>query len=325
MNLLSLGHAHPANAIDNALLAGLGMDAQWIESRIGIESRRTVLPLELLARCGAPDPAAARAHAIETPTDLGVRAAKMALDRAGLRASDIGLVLANCCTPFETVPSEAQRIACALQCPAVAYDVFGACPAFALHLTHLCDLRPERVPEHVLCISTAAFTTVVDYAASKADAAILGDGAAAWIVNPRQPGRLRILEAHYDTDASRSRAVVLPTDGHFQQDGRLVRSFSVRNTVENLRGLEARFSLDWERDRFIGHQANVVMLESVCRAAKVPAAAHWSSAREFGNQAGAGAPATLSMNLDALQPDQRVAVVVLGAGLAWGHVVMETT
>ena len=70
-------------------------------------------------------------------TDLGVKAAELALKKVGLTAQDVGMVIVNCCTPRDTIPGEAMRIAERIGCPGVAFDVYTACPAFALHIDFL--------------------------------------------------------------------------------------------------------------------------------------------------------------------------------------------
>src|SRR5690606_212376 len=109
LHIVGMGHAHPDTEITNELLEdlGTGTNAEWIRHHIGIETRRSVLPLDYIRETKNADPRRALEVAQRTPTDLGVAAARMALERAGLAASDIGLVIGNCCTPFETTPAEA--------------------------------------------------------------------------------------------------------------------------------------------------------------------------------------------------------------------------
>lgn len=324
LHIVGCGHAHPPTEITTAFLVSLdtGTTAEWIEKYIGIDVRRTVLPLDYLRDTKNQDPRAAIEAATHSPTDLGAAAARMALARAGLAVDQIGLVIANCCAPRQTTPSEAQRIACALELAAPAFDVFTACPAFALHLDLLSSYRPERLPEYTLCVSTACVTETVNYS-DRTDGAIWGDGAAAWIVAKDDARGLRVLETSYQTDPKRCQAVIIDRQGFFGQDGRAVRHFSTAQTVRLLRRLERDFEIDWAKTTFIGHQANFAMLSSICKNRGIPDAQHWTNVRDRGNQAGAGAPATLSMHWDELQPGQRIAVAVVGAGLSWGSAVLE--
>jgi len=324
LSILGMGHCHPEGVIDNQFLEDLdiGTTAAWIKEKIGIDTRRTTLPLDYIRQTRNQDYRQALAVATMTPTDMGVKASEMALERAGLKTENIGLVIANCCTPAQTAPAESQRIAKRLNIQAPAYDVFTACPVFALHMHYLNSFKEETLPDYVLCVSTAALTQKVNYN-DRSDGAIWGDGAAAWIVSPRKKGKLSVLHTSFAADPLRSDAVVVDTYGFFRQDGRAVRDFSVRQTVRLIKALEGNFELDWSKDVFIGHQANATMLSQITNNRKIPDSNHWYNVDTIGNQAGAGAPATLSMHWDEVKVGQKVAVAVLGAGLSWGSVLLE--
>jgi 3-oxoacyl-[acyl-carrier-protein] synthase-3 len=71
--------------------------------------------------------------------------------------------------------------------------------------------------------------------------------------------------------------------------------------------------------KFIGHQANLMMLDTVCRRCGIEEENHWYNVRDFGNIGCAGAPSVLSQHWDELHSDVSVAVVVVGSGLTWAH------
>lgn len=324
LHIVGMGYCHPKTEITNQFLEDLnvGTNAQWIMEKIGIEKRLSTLPLDYIRETRNQDPRQALKVASMTPTDLGFKAAEMALERAGLSPDQIGLLICNTCTPNQTSPAEALRLASRLGCSkAQAYDVQTACPAFALHVDYLNSFREEALPDYVLCVSTAAMTQHVNYN-DRTDGAIWGDGAAAWIVS-RKEGRLRIIDSSYSADPSRCEAVVLDTFGYFHQDGRAVRDFSVRQTVRLIKSVELRYQIDWTRDVFIGHQANATMLEQITNNREIPPTNHWHNVRTTGNQAGAGAPASLAMNWEKIVTGQKIVVAVVGAGLSWGSVLLE--
>ncbi|MFN4896714.1 MAG: 3-oxoacyl-ACP synthase III family protein [Pseudomonadota bacterium] len=324
LHILGMGTCHPKTAIDNHFLEALdvGTNAQWIEEKIGILERVTTLPADYIKTTRNQDPRMAKEVTSATAVDLGVAAAGQALTQAGISVADIGLVIVNCCAPEQTVPGEAVRIAERLGIAAEAYDVYTACPAFALHIDFLRNFDEAKLPEFVLCISTATMTHHVNYN-DRSDGAIWGDGAAAWIVSARQPGKLEILDSTYTADPTRSAAVVVDSYQFFHQDGRAVRDFSVRQTVRLVKAIEERYPIDWNRDVFIGHQANRTMLEQITNNREIPPANHWHNVTYLGNQAGAGAPASLCMHWDKLTPGQHIIVAVVGAGLSWGSIVMR--
>lgn len=326
LHILGMGYSHPKNIIDNKFLEDLdvGTNEQWILEKIGIVTRVTTLPLDYIRSTRNQDPREAVKVASMTPTDLGSDAARMALEIAGIKPEQVGLVLCNCCTPNQSAPAESTRIAQRLKIKAKSFDLFTACPAFALHVDFLNGYRPEALPDYILCVSTATLTQHVNYN-DRSDGAIWGDGAAAWVVSPRQSGKLKVVFSSFTSDPSRCDAVVVNTFGHFHQDGRAVRDFSVRQTVRLIKQMEESFPLDWQRDVFIGHQANATMLEQITNNRGIPASNHWHNVKMIGNQAGASAPAVLAMHWDQIVPNQKIAVAVVGAGLSWGSVLLEST
>lgn len=324
LSICGMGNYHPKTVINNQFLEDLdtGTTAEWIMDKIGIETRLSVLPLDYIRDTRNGDPRAAIEVSSETPTEMGIKASRQAMERAGIGPDDIGMVICNNCTPLQTGPSEAQRIAGQLGLKVVAYDVFTACPAFALHVDFLRNFKEEALPDYVLCVSTAALTQKVDYN-DRTDGAIWGDGAAAWIVSPRQSGKLKVQSSFYAADPTRCQAVVVDTYGYFHQDGRAVRDFSVRQTVRLIRKMEEESEIDWSRDIFIGHQANRTMLQQITNNRKIPDSNHWHNVTHAGNQAGAGAPAALSEHWEKIESGQKIAVAVVGAGLSWGSILME--
>src|SRR5689334_13267102 len=134
--LHSIGHFHPDNVIDNRFLEGLdiGTSDQWIVERTGIRSRRTVLPLSYILETRNRDPRAADGASLLTNAETGCRAASVALQRAGLKNSDIGLVISGSSSPRTSAPAEACIIANALGIEAPAMDINSACSTFAVQL-----------------------------------------------------------------------------------------------------------------------------------------------------------------------------------------------
>ena len=324
LHINGMGYAHPEVLLDNKFIEDLnvGTDNQWIMDKIGIEKRLVSLPLDYIKESCNRDPRQAREHALTSPTELAVRAADMALQRAGITRAQIGMVVCNCCTPYATAPAEAQRIAGSMGMDALAYDVFTACPAVVLLADFVKKFKEHRLPDYILCVSTATLTHCVNFS-DRTDVAIWGDGAAAWVLSPRHAGKLDVKYTYYRSDPTRCQAVAIDTYGFFHQDGRAIRDFSVRQTVRLIRAIESDFSIDWSRDVFIGHQANATMLQQITNNRDIPEASHWHNVTYRGNQAGAGAPASLAERWDDIRSGQKIVVALVGAGLSWGSMVLE--
>ncbi len=325
LSILGMGFSHPENQVTNDFILSLGIDTsrEWILDKIGIERRLTSLPESYISETKNADPTLAPLHATDTPLSLAVRATDQACDRAGIKADQIGLIITNTCTPRATLPSESARIRQAIGADAAAsYDVFSACPAFALHIDYLRQREESALPEYILMISTGTMTQHVNYT-DRTDPAIWADGASACIVSTRHQGKLKVLASTFTADPTRSAAVVVDTYGHFHQDGRAVRDFSVRQTVRMIKSMEEEHGLDWSKDIFIGHQANATMLQQIIGNRSIPQENHWSNVTMIGNQAGASASIVLAQHWDQIKPGMKIVVAVVGAGLSWGSVLLE--
>lgn len=328
MHILGMGYAHPSYTISNPFIEAMdiGTNEEWIMNYIGVKNRQISIPKEYIAETRNQDTRKAREVASISAAGLGADAARMCLERAGVLPKDIGLVIVNCCTPKSGFPSEAGRIADLIGAhQAKVYDVFSACPAFALHMDYVRHFEDGSLPKYILCLSAATMTHKVNYN-DRSDAAIWADGAAAYLLSPSEKGPLELVDSHFQADPLRCDAVVVPTNSHFKQDGRAVRDFSVRQTVRLIKRIEDEHKIDWTKDIFVGHQANKTMLDQITNNRDIPDSNHWWNVTDIGNQAGASAPAVLAMNWDkvkALSAGTRVVVTVVGAGLSWGSVVMR--
>jgi 3-oxoacyl-[acyl-carrier-protein] synthase III len=318
LHLHGLGHFHPENEISNEFLETLdiGTNDSWIVERVGIRSRRTVLSLDYIRETRNRDPRAASEASVYSNAEMGARAAEMALRRAGVAKEEIGMVIAGSSAPDTVSPAEACNIACALGLEVPAFDVHSACTSFLALLWVLAIARPEELPPFVLAVVTEGMTRTVDFS-DRSAAVLWGDAAAAAVVSTRLPGRARIVGTRLDSSPLGSGKVAVPRAGHFRQEGRTVQTFAIHKTVRLFQELWNDFHEDERAFHFVAHQANLRMLESVCRQCEIPAERHHSNVERFGNTAAAGAPSVISMAWDRWTSGDDVALAAVGSGLTW--------
>ncbi|MGZ3694264.1 MAG: 3-oxoacyl-ACP synthase III family protein [Bdellovibrionota bacterium] len=321
--LHGLGHFHPENVIDNAFLASLGIetDDQWIMDRVGIRTRRTILPLDYIRETKNSNPLEAKSVALYTNAKTAAKAAQMALTRAGLELKDIGMVVAGCCSPDNSIPAEACVIAAELGLNVPAFDLNSACSSFAVQLHNLRAMRPEALPDYVLVVNAENNTKIVDYS-DRRTAVLWGDCTTAAIVSTRKPSRFAVTYSTIASDPSGWDKVVIPTGGKFSQNGHAVQTFAIRKSIATLSLLRGK-ARDPAKLFFIGHQANRTMLNSICERAEVPTDRHLFSVDEFGNCGAAGAPSTFSLNWNAFKKGDEIGLVVVGSGLTWGGLLFD--
>lgn len=321
--LHGVGHFHPENQIDNAFLEALdiGTTEEWITTRVGIRNRRTVLPLDYIKQTKNEDLRAAQEAALYSNAETGKRAALMAIERAGLSPSDIGMVVAGDCSPDTCIPSEAGRIAKLLGLEVPAFDLHAACSTFGAHV-HVLDAMGAALPEYVLVVSPENTTRITDYS-DRASAILFGDATSAAVVSTKVPGRARVSYNTFGSSPAGADEVCIPRTGHFYQNGSAVQKFAIKKMSGLLGELQERVGEARSRLVYVGHQANLTMLEAVCKRCEVPPERHFFNIVEYGNQAAAGAPVVLSQRWDELAPGSLVGLVVVGSGLSWASMLIE--
>ena len=329
LHIHGVGHFHPENVLDNKFLEELdiGTNDAWIMERVGIAARRTVLPLDYIRATKNADVRAGHEAALYTNVETGRRAALHALARAELSPQDIGLVIAGGCAPEMAIPSEACRIAAALEIEAPAIDINSACSSFGAQLHVAAAMgRGGGLPPYTLIVNPENTTRVVDYA-DRATAVLWGDGTSAAVVSSEMPARVRVASTSLASSPAGWKAVTIPRAGHFAQDGGAVQRFAIKTTLDCLDGIlpaaRARAAETGGTLRFIGHQANRLMLESIVRRIAIDDAQHWHNVIDYGNTGAAGAPTVLSQHWDELRTGDQVCLVVVGSGLTWSSLHLE--
>ena len=316
--LHGLGHFHPPNEITNRFLEDLdiGTNDEWILDRVGIHSRRTILDLDYIRTTRNQDLRGAAEASTHDNMALGRAAAEMAIARAGIAPADIGMVIGGGSVPESLTPADAAWIAGSLGIEAPAFDVNSACTSFLVQIWLLQMMRPEALPEFILIVVPEAVTRVVSYS-DRSSAVIWGDGSSAAVISTKVPGRAEILGARMESGPAGAAKVVVPRLGFFAQDGRAVQMFAIRKTDKVYRELRDDYRVEGRALHFVGHQANMRMLQAVCKRAGIPAGNHHCNVEQRGNTAAAGSPSVVSARWEEWTDNDDIAMVGVGAGLTW--------
>lgn len=323
--LHGLGHYYPENIITNRFLEDLdiGTTEDWIMERVGIRTRRTSLPLDYIRQTKNGDLRAAFDISSCDNMKSGAAAARMAIERAGIGAEDIGLVISGSSAPDTLTPAEAAMIAAELGIECTCFDLNSACTTFGMQIDFLSRMKDTALPPYVLLVNPENLTRSIDYT-DRGTAVLFGDGSAAAVVSAAVPSQMKFTACHCDTKASGCRKVNISRLGYFGQDGSAVQGFAIRKTTESIRMLQASFPSDnGNRFIFIGHQANLGMLRTVCERAGITPVNHWHNVVEFGNTGASGAPAVLSRYWHDLRGGDHVAMALVGGGLTWVHLMLQ--
>jgi 3-oxoacyl-[acyl-carrier-protein] synthase-3 len=316
--LHGIGHFHPENEISNQFLEDLdiGTNDQWIIDRVGIRSRRTVLPLDYIRETKNAEPRDAMDAALYSNAEIGRRATEIAISRAGIEKSDVGMLIGGTSLMDTTSPAESCNIAQALGLEVPAFDVNSACTSFYVQLYLLSKMQPDLLPDYIVIAVTDCLTKAVDYS-DRSSAVLWGDGAAAAVVSTRHPARARIEGNTMASSPAGYDKVVVPRHGFFHQEGRTVQTFGIKRMTRLLNNMKGQYEDPDRTFNFVGHQANHRMLESVCKHCKIPEERHFSNVEWFGNTASASSASVVSMEWDKWRDGDDVAVVGVGSGLTW--------
>jgi 3-oxoacyl-[acyl-carrier-protein] synthase-3 len=294
--VIGLGHKLPDRVVPNGPIAArIGVDADWIVRRTGIRERRYA----------APD---------ERTVDLAVAAARRALTDAGLRATDIDLILVATMTPDELTPNTAPLVADALGLRVAAFDIGSACTGWLSALSMAAAQIETGRSERALVIGAEVLSRITNFD-DKRTASLFGDGAGA--VGP-------ILLA---SDGSMGEAIVAThTERQLIMDGHTTFNMAVKvlvdSTYEALERAEA--TLD-DIDLFIYHQANGRIIKAVAERLELPGERVADYVGETGNTSAASIPLTLSLLREdgRLRSGQKLVLSAVGAGFTWGAGVVD--
>jgi 3-oxoacyl-[acyl-carrier-protein] synthase-3 len=183
-------------------------------------------------------------------------------------------------------------------------------------------MDPAKLPEFVLVVTAEPMTKTVDYA-DRSSAVLWGDGAVAAVFSTRHSGVAEILGTRLLSDPMGNAKVVVPRLGHFRQEGRTVQTFAIRKTSDLYLATREEFANDARRLHFVGHQANLRMLESVCRRCEIAEDRHHGNCEFFGNTGGAGSGSVVSQRWEKWTAEDDVSVVGVGSGLTWGSYLLR--
>jgi 3-oxoacyl-[acyl-carrier-protein] synthase-3 len=304
--VIGLGHRLPDRVVSNGPIAErIGVDADWIVRRTGIRERRYA----------APD---------ERTADLALAAARRALSDAGLKPTDIDLVLVATMTPDELTPNTAPLVADALGLRVAAYDVGAACTGWLSALSIGASQIETGRAERVLVIGAETLSRITN-PDDKRTASLFGDGAGAVVLGPEGDGVIGpILLA---SDGSMGETILANhIDRFLIMDGHTTFNMAVKVLVESTEQACERAGVTLgDIDLFVYHQANGRIIKTVSEKLELPAERVADYVGETGNTSAASIPLTLSLLREdgRLRPGQRLLLSAVGAGFTWGAGVVD--
>jgi 3-oxoacyl-[acyl-carrier-protein] synthase-3 len=308
--IAATGHYVPEERITNAQLeASLDTTDEWIMSHVGIKERRS-------------------ARRDQRPSDLGVLATRHALEKAGWKVEDVDLLVCATTTPDALAPATSCFMGMKLGVNPVSLDVAAACSGFlyALQATH--GLMLAGGYRRAICCATEDYTRMTDYT-NRETCIFFGDSAGVALMQHEKPERgLELVDVHLVNVNEGAPNVDLPINGYFSQTGSKVRDYASECFyARSAEMLEKHGLAAGDLRAFVGHQANLVILNLTAERLGLTPEQHWHNVEWVGNQGAAGVATCFSQKLeehaDDLKDGDTFLLTTFGAGFTTGSALLR--
>lgn len=260
--ILGVGAYRGDTAVDNHELAGpIDSSDEWIQQRTGIITR-------------------ARERGGKNVIDMGVIAAREAIERAGITPDQIDAVIVATITNVMQTPAAATRICAEVGAgDAAAYDISAGCAGYCYGIAQADALVRSGVADYVLVVGSEKLSDLIN-PTDRSISFLLGDGAGAAVVGPADtPG---ISKSVLGSDGSKWDAVAMSGElmayrrgeaewPYLRQDGRTVFRWAVWEMANVARqALDAAGISSADLAAFIPHQANMRIIDEFAKQLEVP-------------------------------------------------------
>ena len=304
--IVGLGRYIPEQIVTNFdLEKRMDTTDEWIRTRTGIEERRFA------------------GDEVNT-SDMAYEAAKDAINDAGIRADQIGLILVATVTPDKPFPSVSTMIQDRLGATnAAAMDISAACAGFMYGVITAKQFVESGAYPYVLVVGVEKLSQITNFE-DRNTAVLFGDGAGAAIVGNVSEGR-GILSFELGADGSGGK--YLSQEGaHLEMNGREVFKFAVRQMGESAENVITKAGLSKDEvDFLVPHQANIRIMESSRQRLGLPEEKMSKTINQFGNTSAASIPISLKEEVlnGKISDDDVIVMVGFGGGLTWGAIAMR--
>jgi 3-oxoacyl-[acyl-carrier-protein] synthase-3 len=305
----------PERVVTNAELAQrLETSDEWIVQRTGIRQRHVAAPGELTS-------------------DLAVTAAERALAQAGVKGSELDLIVLATATPDHTFPATATKVQARLgMIHGAAFDVQAVCTGFIYALATADNFIRLGQARTALVIGAETFSRILDWH-DRGTCVLFGDGAGALVLRAQRDegGGARergVLSTHLHSDGRHYDLLYVDggpsttgTAGFLRMEGKEIFRHAVHRLAEVVdEALSANdltpAALDW----LVPHQANSRIIESMGRRLALPPEKVVMTIARHANTSAASVPLALAEAAGdgRIKAGQLVLMEAMGGGITWG-------
>jgi 3-oxoacyl-[acyl-carrier-protein] synthase-3 len=321
-SLISIGAYAPERVLSNFDLEKMVETSdEWISKRTGIKTRHLA----------AED---------EYTSDLGTKAATLAIERSGLAKSDIDAVICATISPdYFCMPSTACKIASNLNLIGIpAFDISAACSGFIYLLQIAKSFVESGTYRNVLIIGAEKLSSIVDWE-DRATCVLFGDGAGAAIVSASEENE--IIDVHIASDGDKGDLLITPGFAtrnpanlsnlnsklnFMHMAGNEVFKIAVQTlTSDVVKILEKNRLNGSDVDFFIPHQANLRIIDAVKQRLGFSDEQCVLTVQKYGNTSGASIPMAINDAYEAgrLKNGSLMLLDAFGGGFTWGSALLK--
>lgn len=322
IGIVGIGVCVPEKIATSSEIADiLNVNAEWIETMSGIRQRHIAEPGQ-------------------SASDLGLVAAQRALDKAGIAAEEVDLIIVATVTPDMQFPSTACLIGQRLGLYGVpAFDLTAVCSGFVYALTVAEQFIRSGLYRTVLVVGTEVVSSVTNWT-DRDTSILIGDGAGAVVLRQVPPG-YGILAATLGADGSGAKHMMVPAGGSREpatldvlsqkrnkmtMNGTEVFKFAMKKLPEATEQALALAGLEvGDLKLIIPHQANRRIIESAARWMDLPLDRFMINVERYGNTSSATIPIALFEALETgrIGSGDLIALTGFGGGLTWGSLIIR--
>lgn len=326
-----LGYYVPDNIVTNDDLSKI-MDTNdaWIQERTGIQQRRHIVKGE------------------DTTTSMGVKAAKIAIERSGISKDDIDFIIFATLSPDYYFPGPGVLVQRDLGIKTVgALDVRNQCSGFVYAVSVADQYIKTGMYKNILVIGSEVHSSGLDFTdRGRGVSVIFGDGAGAAVLSREEDMTKGILSTHLHSEGQHAEELIVkapgmggrwvsdivadndPNDESYlpYMNGQFVFKNAVVRFAEVINeGLQANGLNVADIDMLIPHQANLRISQFIQQKFGLRDEQVYNNIQKYGNTTAASIPIALTEAWEQgkIKPGDLVVLAAFGSGFTWGSAIIR--
>ena len=326
--IAGMGHYVPQRVVTNVDLEKI-MDTSdaWIQERTGIRERRYF------------------EEGVDTTANMGANAARMALEKAGLPAEKLDMIIFATLSPDYTFPGSGVLLQRELGLKKIpALDVRNQCSGFVYALSVADQFIKTGMYDHILIVGSEIHSSGLDMTdRGRHVSVIFGDGAGAAVLSASEDNERGILSTHLHADGEFAEELTVKEPGSNKKarlthemledgsiypymNGSLVFKHAVQRFPEVImEALQTNGLQPSDIDMLIPHQANLRITQFVQQKMGLPPEKVFSNIERYGNTTAASVPIALSEAVQEgkIKDGDLVCLAAFGSGFTWASALMR--